>query len=184
MGRTYEHIKQLPSVSRMGGSQQRIFLIDYEDIQELKKHDLTLADPKERYKIKAPHVPLANKGFIEVYVTKDTGSCKYTPIGGSDRKSFKAEGKFLHPGEGDAIVAFQNQVIHGRYIVMFTLPGSNELLQIGTDEFQVEITPSYDTTTNGGDGRGTEFSFECYMPALLKYIAAVPMLGVAAPAGN
>ena len=179
MAGTYEHIKKLPNKTRMGGSQQRVFIMDYDDFQTLAKADPDAVAVKDRYIIKTPHVPAVGKGFIEVYVTKDTGNCKYTTIGGADRHSFKAEGKFYHPGESDEIVAFQNQVIHSRYVVLFTLPGSNELLQFGTDEFQVDIMPSYDTTENGGDGRGTLFTFECYMPALLKYTAAVPLLGAA-----
>jgi hypothetical protein len=180
MAGTYEHLNKLPNKSRQGGSQQRIFIMDYDDFQTLNKPDPAATDIHDRFKIKVPHVPKATKGFIEVYVTKDTGSCKFTPIGASDRLSFKAEGEFYHPGESDEIVAFLNQILNGRYIVLFTLPGTDELLQVGSNEFQVEIKPEYDTTTNGGDGRGTKFSFWSYMPALIKYVAAVPLQGAGA----
>jgi hypothetical protein len=163
----------------MGGSKQRILICDVDDLTTIARPDAAAVAIKDRSLVKTPHVPVATKGFFEIYVTKDTGSVKISPMGAADRHSFKAVGKFLHPGESDEILAFINQAINSRYIVLFTLPGSNELIQLGSDEFQVDIMPDYDTTENGGDGRGTTFNFEVYMPAIWKYTAAVPLLGAA-----
>lgn len=176
MAGTYENIKSLPVVSRQGGSQQRILIADYDGLTTVAKPDPAATNVKDRSLVKTPHVAGTGGGFFGIYVTKDTGSIKLTPVGAPDRRSYKVEGKFLHPGESDAIVSFQNQALNGRFIVMFTLPGSTELIQVGSDEFQVEIIGSYDSTENGGDGRGILFTFECYMSALWKYKSTIPLL--------
>ena len=168
MAGTYVHMKTPPAVSRMGGSQQKMFICPYDEIT-------TLQDPT-LFKVTSAHTVVATKGFVEVYVTKNTGEFMEELLGGPDRHSFLAKGKFYHPGEADDILAFHNQVIHERFIILFPLPGSTELIQIGSKEFQAEIKPTYSTTTNSGDGRGVSFEFECYMPALIKYTAGtIPM---------
>ena len=164
----YASITTPPKVSRMGGSKQKMFLCPYDEIT-------TLQTPTNG-KITTAHVPVTNKGFIEVYVTADTGKFMNEVIGGRDRKSFQAKGEFYHPGESDEIVAFNNAVIHERFIILFPLPGSAACIQIGSAEFQATISGTYDTTTNAGDGRGILFSFECFMPELVKYTAStIPM---------
>ncbi|WP_128544073.1 hypothetical protein [Larkinella soli] len=176
MGGTYSSIKALPAVNRMGGTQQKIFLAPYDDFTTLQKPDSAATNVADRYKIATAHVLGTGKGFIEVYVTKDTGELTMETIGGPDRNSFLAKGKFYHPGEADEIVAFQNQAKNDRFILLVPLPGTNELIQVGSEQFQVQIKPSYATTTNGGDGRGTMFEYECYCPDLIKYTAAtIPM---------
>jgi hypothetical protein len=176
MALNFESIGTPAPVSRMGGSQQRIFICPYDDFATLQKPNPAATNELDRYKITTAHVMKATKGFVEVYVTADTGKFMNESIGGRDRKSFMAKGEFFYPGESDEIVAFQNKVIHDRFIILFSLPGSLELIQIGSSEFQATIAPAYDTTTNSADGRGTLFSFECFMPALVKYTAStIPM---------
>ncbi|KAB7728138.1 hypothetical protein F5984_20550 [Rudanella paleaurantiibacter] len=178
---TYQNIGTPAPVSRMGGSKQYILIAPYDDFQTLQAPNAAATNVADRYKITTAHVMKAGKGFIKMYVTPDTGKYMNEAIGGRDRKSFMGKGEFYHPGEGDEIIAFQNQAIHDRFIILFPLPGSTELIQIGSEEFQALITPAYDTTNNSGDGRGTLFSFECFMPAIIKYTAAtVPMLGAGA----
>ena len=168
----YKSIKTVAPVSRMGGTQQRVLLCPYADILTLQKNILP------SYNIVTPHVPVVGKGFFEIYLTKDTGMINFKPQGAADRRSFMASGEFLHPGESDDIVSFANQVLlDGRWIGLMTLPGSTELIQVGTDEFQMDIQAEYDTTKNSGDGRGWTFEIECFMPAFLKYTASsIPML--------
>lgn len=176
MALNYESIGTPPPISRMGGSQQRIFLASFDDFATLQKPDAAATVEVDRYKIKVPHVMKVGKGFIECYTTADLSKFMNESIGGRDRKSFMAKGEFYHPGESDEIVAFQNKVIHDRFVMLFPLPGSAECIQIGSAEFQTTIAPSYDTTTNAGDGRGTTFTFECFMAMLVKYTAAtIPM---------
>lgn len=177
-GLTYENIGTPAPVSRMGGSKQYMLFAPFEDFQTLQAPDPAAATVADRYKIKVAHVMKATKGFIKVYVTADTGKLMSEVIGGRDRKSFNLKGEFYYPGESDAIVALQNQCIHDRYVLLYPLPGSTEFIQVGSEEFQTIISGQYDTTTNSGDGRGTLFSFECFMPALIKYTAStVPLLG-------
>ncbi|MFD1143026.1 hypothetical protein ACFQ4C_18005 [Larkinella insperata] len=172
MAGTYNSIKSTPAVSLQGGLKQKIYIAAYDDFETIEMPDKAAANVADRFKIKEPHTFKAGKGFVEIYITKNTGFVKFSPIGGPDRHSFNAEGEFYHPGEGDEIVAFGNQAIHDRFIILAPLPGSDELIQIGSDEFQVELTPSYDTTKNGDDGRGWPFTFSSYMPYLIKYTAS------------
>ncbi|RYC69762.1 hypothetical protein [Spirosoma sordidisoli] len=170
MPNTYKSIKDPGRNNRMGGLQQRVFLAVFSEFQTLQK------PAAGTYKITEAHVFAAGKGFIELYVTKDTGSLKFTPLGGPDRKSFLAEGEFLHPGESDDIEKFANESKNDRFILLAPLPGSTELYQIGNEEFQVEIDSEYDTGKNSGDGRGSLFRFRCFCANKIKYTAAtIPM---------
>lgn len=169
MAGTYKSIKDPGRVSRMGGLQQKIFVAPYSEFLALQK------PAADTFNIVTPHTFAPNGGFREIYLTKDTGSVKLETIGGPDRNSFKISGKFLHPGESDEIVNFANLAKNDRFIVLCPLPGSPELIQCGYEEFQVQIKPSYDTTENGGDGRGMMFEFESYCADMIKYKAAVTL---------
>lgn len=172
----YQSIARPTSKSLMGGSKQKIFLAPLSALTTLQKPDPEATNVADRYLIKTAHVAATGQGFIELYVTPDTAEAMYETIGGRDRRSFLAKGEFYHPGESNEIIAFQNQAVNENWIILFPLPGTSECIQIGSDEFQAEIKPVYSTTKNAGDGRGTLFSFECFMPYLLKYTAStIPM---------
>lgn len=168
----YKSIKDPGKTSRMGGTAQRILLAPFLDFQTLQ------APVAGTSNITAAHVFPAGsgKGFIELYVTKDTGTVKWTPQGGPDRRSYKVEGEFFHPGESDDIEQFANDCKNERWIALVPVPGISDLFQVGDADFQVEIVGSYDATKNSGDGRGWTFKFEAFAANKIKYKAGtVPM---------
>lgn len=161
----YKSIKDPGKVTRMGGTAQRILLCPFLDF-------LVLAAPADgTFNITTAHTFPANsgKGFIEVYVTKDTGTVKYSPLGGPDRNSFLVEGEFYHPGESDEIESFANNAKNERWIALVPVPGIPDMFQVGDKDFQVQIEPSYDATKNSGDGRGWSFKYSCFAANKIKY---------------
>ncbi|CCH01655.1 hypothetical protein FAES_3648 [Fibrella aestuarina BUZ 2] len=169
----YQSIKFPAPRKRMGGTAQKILLADFDKIT-------TLQEPAANsYNITTPHVFGNGEGFIELYVIQDTGELKFEKMGGKDRVSFKATGKFHHPGEADEIDNFANNCGNTRWVALVPLPGTTDLYQIGDKEFQMSIFPSYDTGKNSGDGRTSMFDFECFCANKIKYKAStIPMKGV------
>lgn len=166
----YKSIKDPGSANRMGGTQQYILVAPYGDFNVLQKPvDGAVA-------ILVAHTFLATKGFIKLYLTQDTGNVKFGTQGGDDRKSFRPEGEFYHPGESDEIVNFANKAKNDRFIVLVPLPGSTEFIQIGNEEFQVNIAPEYDTAKNSGDGRGWTFKMSAFAADMIKYRSTVTLL--------
>ncbi|GAB2571876.1 hypothetical protein [Spirosoma areae] len=168
----YKSIKDPGKANRQGGLQQRILVAPFGDFTLLKE------PAANTYNITEAHTFPVGKGFLELYVTKDTGTIKFSPLGGPDRNSFMIEGEFYHPGEADEIVNFVNLCKNDRFIVLAPLPGSSELIQAGNKEFQVQIEPSYDATKNSGDGRGFLFKFTAFAADFIKYKAATITMAV------
>lgn len=166
MPNAYKSIKDPGKANRMGGLQQRVLFADFADFLLLKE------PAADSYNITEAHTFGTGAGFVELYITKDTGMISFKPLGGPDRNSFQIEGEFYHPGEADAIVNFANKCKNGRFIGLLPLPGSSELIQAGNKEFQVQIEPSYDSTKNSGDGRGWTFKFTAFAADFIKYKAA------------
>ncbi|UHG93446.1 hypothetical protein [Spirosoma oryzicola] len=162
----YKSIKDPGKVSRMGGTAQRILLAPFLDFLILQK------PAAGKYNITEAHTFPVGKGFIELYVTKDTGTVKYSPLGGPDRNSFDVTGEFYHPGESDEIEAFANDAKNERWIALVPVPGIPELFQVGDADFQVQIMPEYDATKNSGDGRGWNFKYSCFAANKIKYKAS------------
>lgn len=160
----YKSITDPGKTNRMGGTKQFVLLAAFGDF-------LLIQEPVA-YKVATAHTFPANKGFFKLYVTKDTGQVKFTTQGGPDRNSFVVEGEFYHPGEADDIESFANQAKNDRFIMLVPVPGTNEYIQIGGNDFQVQIMPEYDTTKNSGDGRGWLFKFSCFVADKVKYTAA------------
>jgi hypothetical protein len=169
----YQSIKDPGKNNKMGGFKQKLFLAPLSVFLALQKPDAG------KFVITTAHTFGASEGFIELYITKNTGSVKIDPMGGPDRKSFKAVAKGFHPGESDALLALINEGKNDRWILLGPLAGSDELIQIGNDEFQAELKATYDTTENEGDGRGTTLEFECYMADIVKYRSTVTVKPVA-----
>lgn len=165
----YKSIKDPGKTTRIGGTAQRMLLCPFLDFLVMQKP----ADGT--FVIATPHTFAPTKGFIEVYVTKDTGMVKYNPLGGPDRNSFMVEGEFYHPGESDDIETFANGCKNERWIALVPIVGIPDLFQVGDADFQVQIEPSYDTTKNSGDGRGWNFKYSCFAANKIKYRAAVTM---------
>lgn len=166
----YKNIKDPGRAKRMGGLKQYILVAPYSWFATLQK------PANGVYTIATAHTFVTGKGFIKLYLTQDTGMIKFDTQGGADRKSFKVEGEAYHPGEADEIVNFGNECKNDRFIVLAPLPGSDELIQCGNDEFQIAIDSSYDTTKNSGDGRGWLFKLSGFAADLIKYTGTVTML--------
>lgn len=171
MANPYKSIKDPGKANRMGGLQQRVLVAAFGGFALLKE------PAADSFNITEAHTfTTVGDGFVELYSTKDTGTVSFKPLGGPDRNSFQIEGEFYHPGEADAIVDFANKCKNDRFIMLFPLPGSSELIQAGNKEFQVQIEPSYDATKNSGDGRGWTFKITCFAANFIKYKAAtIPM---------
>ncbi|WP_234733242.1 hypothetical protein [Tellurirhabdus bombi] len=173
---SYNSIKTPAQETRMGGLQQKIFAMSYEDFQTLQKPNPAATTPEGRYVIDTAHVPKTGKGFIELYCTKDMSEVNLETIGGADRNSFRGTGKFYHPGEALDVNAFANQAKNDRFVLLAPLPGKTQLIQLGNDEFQVQLKPSYATTTNSGDGRGWTFEIDVFCADMIMYTAStIPM---------
>lgn len=166
----YKSITDPGKTNRMGGTKQFVLLAAF--------GDFTLIQEPVDYKVPMAHTFPVGKGFFKLYVTKDTGQVKFTPQGGPDRNSFLAEGEFYHPGESDDIESFANQAKNDRFIMLIPVPGTSEYIQIGGNDFQVQIMPEYDTTKNSGDGRGWLFKFSCFVQDKVKYTAGTVTMQV------
>ncbi len=166
----YKSITDPGKTNRMGGTKQFVLLAAFGDFTLIQQ------PAAGGYKVTAPHTFPVGKGFFKLYVTKDTGQVKFTTQGGPDRNSFVAEGEFYHPGEADDIESFANQAKNDRFVMLVPVPGTDEYIQLGGNDFQVQIMPEYDTTKNSGDGRGWLFKMSCFQADKIKYTAAtVPM---------
>lgn len=166
----YKSIKDPGKVNRQGGTKQYVLFASFADFTTIQE--------AVNYLVATAHTFPTDKGFIKLYCTKDTGQVQFETIGGPDRNSFRATGEFYHPGESNDIVSFANQVKNDRGVMLIPVPGTNEFIQIGGNDFQVQIMPSYDTTKNSGDGRGWTFKLDCFMADMIKYTASTVTMQV------
>lgn len=165
----YKSIKNPGKNNKMGGFKQKMFMAPLSVFLALQK------PAAGEYTINTAHTFAASEGFIELYLTKNTGSLKIDPMGGPDRKSFNATVKGFHPGESTDLLTLVNEGKNDRWVLLAPLAGSDELIQVGNEEFQAEMVATYETTENEGDGRGVTFEFKCYMADIIKYLSTVTL---------
>ncbi len=162
----------------MGGTKQFIYIAPIDDFLTIETFDpagTTLASAAE---IPGDHIFKTGKCFKKIYCTLDKGSLKSDKQGERDGRSFKDMCKIFYPGSDLDVTGFANIVKNDRMMALIPMP-DGKVRQIGSEDFYAEISAAFDTGTNSGGIRGTEFEISS-MDSRMKIYTGVISLTPAA----
>ncbi len=177
----FQDLKWTQGSDNMGGLVGGIFYCPVEDIDATQLPTIAA----DGVTLVGAFVPVATKGFIEIYHTKGTGKIDDSTVGERDGRSAENMMEFFFPGSKKEVEAFKRLarntpcVVIGKdtdgnlRVVGVAVIGNNVVLDL----------PAYLEAANGttgaqtADRRGTTFQFKAESPdAPLFYDDAIPLL--------
>jgi hypothetical protein len=118
------------------------------------------------------HVPVATKGFIEMYSTQKFSEMKGETTGETDSHSMKIKVSAFSPGLSEAQSEFQKNALNEEGFIILVKDAdcsTGKVYQVGTHCSPAEIMGSFESGNKDGGKKGWTFEFEAVNPFLMYY---------------
>ncbi len=181
---TLVDINHTQGQANMGGLVRKIYYAPIDDI--LTFPDLAAAGGVKTAAL-SNFVMKSTKEFVEIYFTDGTGKFDDTTVGDRDGRSKENLLEFFHPGNKEAILAFERFALNTPCVVIAVDSEGQQILfgVVNMDDSTDELTgdcPAYLESSNGTSGgaradrRGKTFQFKASAThGPLIYVGTIPL---------
>ena len=104
---------------------------------------------------------LKDEGFIEIYVTYNSGGISAEPVGDTDGVCSKQSGEFFHPGSTEEMARFARAVQNTPGVFVFQ-DTQGRYRVVGDVVNPAKVTAKHETGKKAEDRNGWTISFEAY----------------------
>lgn len=170
--------------ANMGGLVRKIYYAPIDDI--LTFPELAVAGGVKT-DVGSNFVMKTNKEFVQIYFTDGTGKFDDTTVGERDGRSKENMLEFFHPGNKEAILAFERFALNTPCVVIAVDSEGQQILfgAVNLDDSTTDLTgdcPAYLESSNGTSGaaradkRGKTFQFKASAThGPIIYVGTIPL---------
>jgi len=181
---TLVDLNHVQGQANMGGLVRKIY---YAPIDDILTFPVLAAAGGVKTAAESNFIMKEGKEFIEIYFTDGTGKFDDTTVGERDGRSKENMLEFFHPGNKEAILAFERFALNTPAVVIAVDSESQQVLfgAVNLDDSSTALTgdcPCYLESSNGTSGaaradrRGKTFQFKASAThGPLIYVGAVPL---------